>query len=78
VQKNGKNAAFPGKCAGTRRAFPWREEEEQVEEGARMQQLTLVFEIVLLVAIVIGAFACWDGPAEKERKRLRNGDQSPT
>ena len=43
-----------------------------------MHQLTLVFEVLLIVAIVAGAFICWDSSAAKERKRLRNGGHTPT
>jgi hypothetical protein len=40
-------------------------------------QLILVFEILLLVAIVAGIFVGWDRSAEKDRERLRNRGQSP-
>ena len=40
-------------------------------------QLILVFEILLLVAIVAGIFVGWDRPAQKDRERLRNRGQSP-
>ena len=46
------------------------------KKGARMQ-LILVFEILLLVAIVAGIFVGWDRPAQKDRERLRNRGQSP-
>lgn len=41
-----------------------------------MQQLMLIFEIVLVVAIVAGAYFCWTPPSNKERDRLRNPDQN--
>ena len=40
-------------------------------------QLILVFEILLLVAIVAGIFVGWDRPSDKDRERLRNRGQSP-
>ena len=40
-----------------------------------MQQLMLIFEIVLVVAIAAGAYFCWAPPSDKERRRLRSGDQ---
>ncbi len=42
-----------------------------------MQQLIVIFEIVLLVAIVAGAvFVCWTPPSDEERQRLRNRGQN--
>ena len=32
-------------------------------------QLSLVFEILLLVSIVAGVFVGWDGGTEKDRRR---------
>ena len=43
-------------------------------------QLILVFEILLLVAIVAGAFVCWDPRSTSERQApedLENRRQSP-
>jgi len=43
-------------------------------------QLILVFEILLLVAIVAGAFVCWDRPAGGEpepHEDLENPGQRP-
>lgn len=34
-------------------------------------QLSLVFEVLLLVAIVAGAFVGWDGTQKKQRRSLR-------
>lgn len=41
-----------------------------------MQQLILIFEIVLVVAIVAGAYFCWTPRSDKERRRLQNPDQN--
>ena len=38
-------------------------------------QLIAFFEILLLVAIAAGAYFCWAPPSDKERRRLRSGDQ---
>ena len=48
--------------------FLWSRKEDEVEKGARMQ-LTLVFEIVLLVAIVAGVFVGWDVRPDEQRRR---------
>jgi hypothetical protein len=44
-----------------------REEEGAAQKGALMQQLGLVFQILLLVAIVAGIFT-WDRRASQDRR----------
>ena len=73
-EKRRESVAFPGNA-------PWyescigvsREGEGAAQKGARMQQLSLVFQVILLVSIAVGIFISWDRRARKERRRLLRG-----
>jgi hypothetical protein len=73
-EKRRESSAFPRDALWYASCFGIsREEEGAAQKGALMQQLSLVFLVLLLVSLAAGIFISWDRRTGRDRRRSVRG-----